>query len=361
MWHEWYVIYHVLNATYKTLMNLPISPIQSILSDWTNNYQFLKGGITFYHHFLEQHLIDLIVQLQAQGLTLADISGQGLENSHSLHKLYMVRCGSNGGGRTRKSRERQLMERQFRILLMIGEKHHLLHEVSNFMKVSDFSSYTNKDISLCTFKNLSVERVFAVKEDDVEYILHGARAELLATHPNMLDHRYINTNTTDELSKMRRGKKGKFLGLKKGKELFTSVKIVQQMILDFHLSTILSPNTVPLHISNWMKNAIHIEENKLVPALETMELILNPSNFANAFTLTTSSPETPLEIVIPTNSSASIIDPPICIKEETMEELLQEGLQKWDNSFISQETNFSMSDGIMACLILDVSFIEYIF
>ena len=99
----------------------------------------------FYHHFLNHHLME---DLLTKDLVLLDINNQGLENSHSLQKLYQEReCVA--GGKANKCIELQILLRQFRILLLPYEKEFLLCICRK--KGTTFSRHPSP-CNKCTFK-----------------------------------------------------------------------------------------------------------------------------------------------------------------------------------------------------------------
>ncbi|MFN4150499.1 MAG: hypothetical protein ACK4IX_06120, partial [Candidatus Sericytochromatia bacterium] len=179
LWNEWKVIYLVLNAKKDQLIKIDLNYFVPILRGWTKRYYLFKGTLTFYHHFLEQHLVEVIVMLQKLGLCLAEISGQGCENSNLLAYLYEERGGSNNGGYTKKKTELQLIERQNRALTYTAEKLHLLYEVKHIDPSENIIDNEN-EISILSFGNkLKIKTPFVYKQQYATYTLKKARAYYL--------------------------------------------------------------------------------------------------------------------------------------------------------------------------------------
>jgi hypothetical protein len=159
IWKNWKIIYSVLNLSQAEVIKQLLTDsvryqFQTVINDWAKMSHLRSGRYKYYHHFIEAHLIELIEDLISNhDLTLQDICQQGLENSHSLHKLYQLRGTSNNGGRHHRSRECQLLERQFRLLLLQYEHQMLIHHLKSY----GIPSHENT-ITLNSFSNLDFKR-----------------------------------------------------------------------------------------------------------------------------------------------------------------------------------------------------------
>jgi hypothetical protein len=193
------------------IKGLEYEKVQEIIDTWTKDLQFKNGKLSYYQHFIQCHLWDLIVSLKSEfNVSLAQISGEGLEHSHKLHGHFEKR-GIATGGKANKPRELQILERQFRRLFMRYERQHLLQELKTRKKLDSLEGYLidlpetigltdllhdKKDCGKFGIPRFGFEAMDLNCEDFVEYELNTRRALYLSTWKRATNKKKEKTSWT---------------------------------------------------------------------------------------------------------------------------------------------------------------------
>ena len=116
---EWKKIFDILHLTteeiIKLIKNDKIPEIRIQIDSFIEHLisKFGREIIQFYFHYIDFHFLDII----KDGVSLCNISNQGLEHSHSLHKNIQRCMTSNDSSHHHTPSSHQILLRQLRIFI----------------------------------------------------------------------------------------------------------------------------------------------------------------------------------------------------------------------------------------------------
>ena len=113
-WAEIYKLIHMKSCEIQEINQW--EPIQSKIDQFISNLirRFGRESVQFYFHFIDYHFVEII----KEGLSLCVVQNQGLEKSHSIHKLVQMNMTSNESGFHKTPSFTQIMMRQLRIFVL---------------------------------------------------------------------------------------------------------------------------------------------------------------------------------------------------------------------------------------------------
>ena len=116
LWGEVLTIMNIrIDQLNKKIMEGEMDSLQDIVDSFISalTYQYGKESLQFYLHFIDFHLVDIL----REGMSLCIVQNQGLEKTHSIHKLVQKNMSSNEAGFHQTSSSTQIMMRQLRLFI----------------------------------------------------------------------------------------------------------------------------------------------------------------------------------------------------------------------------------------------------